>query len=169
VHDLDMLGGLSTTVADSSTILKSVMPTGSVIQVVNATYGTPVSKTNTNTYTDTGLSVSITPTSSAHKVHIFVFQTGIYKSGTDITVRLRLRRDSTDILADFEGTAAGTGDGSNNYVGAAGCVYLDSPSTGSSITYKTQYAANSASGTIGLQGLVGLSSFSTITAMEIRA
>lgn len=154
--------------ASTGVLLSSAMPVGSVIQAVNGTTSTHTTKSSSTTFTDTNLSVSITPTSTSHKILIIVFQAGINKTANDIVVRLKLLRGSTDLI-EFESAAGGNGSVAFNGVGAAGATYLDSPATTSSVTYKTQYAANSASGTIAVQGLSASTCTSTITALEIRA
>jgi len=55
-------GTILTTGSSGQSIPKAALPTGSVLQVVNATYTTGASTTST-TYVNTGLSASITPTS----------------------------------------------------------------------------------------------------------
>ena len=56
-----VMTGTLTTAAQS--IAKASLPTGTVLQVVSATYSTEVSST-TSTLIDTGVSASITPTSA---------------------------------------------------------------------------------------------------------
>ena len=141
---------------------------GNVIQVVSATYSTQTTITSTS-YTDTGLQTSITPTSSSSKILILVNQAGT------------LRRDSSAEQSGFANLVRGatqitqivqiqrmTG-ASNQYVPYFnGIVYLDSPATTSSTTYKTQAKVDTSSdfGTIYFQ-VNNLDS--TITLMEIAA
>ena len=56
-------GTILTTASSGQIIPKAALPTGSVLQVVYASYTTQVSSTSTS-YVDTGLSASITPTIS---------------------------------------------------------------------------------------------------------
>jgi hypothetical protein len=132
-----------------------------VLQVVSATTATEVSST-TSSYADTGLSASITPTSSSSKILILVGQRLF--CNTDAGVNgglLKLMRDSTDlVLADRIGLSDSTG-AMDVYFSTA---YLDSPATTSSVTYKTRFARNSASGTVFVQLT---SARATITLMEI--
>ncbi len=143
-------------------VTSNAMPTGSVLQVVNATSSTQVS-TATNTYIDTGLTASITPSSSSNKILIFVNQSGVMKQVTAY-VGLKLLRNSTSIV-QFENQAAWTNSSSTNDIGACGTTYLDSPATTSSVTYKTQF--NSAANT-SLAFVNAGSEVSTITLMEIK-
>ena len=141
---------------------------GNVIQVVSATYSTAVSIASAS-YTDTGLQASITPTSSSSKILILVNQAG------------GLRRDSTGEQSGYANLVRGAtqiteiiqiqrmGATASQYAPYFnGIVFLDSPATTSSTTYKTQgrVANTDETGTIYFQvnSLV-----STITLMEIAA
>jgi hypothetical protein len=103
-------------------------------------------------------------------VLVLVTQTGLAKSTSDASIKLRLMRGATE-LCQFEASAAYTGGSVANYVGGTGTNYLDSPATTSATTYKTQFARAAGSGTVYLQvdGAVGTNSTSTITLMEIGA
>ena len=145
------------------------IPTGSVLQVVNAIYSTVVTN-STNTYADTGLSASITPTSASSKILAIVEIAGCSKSTGTTYMQLRLVRNSTTILY-FEGIAAYTANASYSAVGGSGCNYLDSPATTSATTYKVQFASggNVALVTVNDYGAGINISTSTITLMEIAA
>jgi len=143
-------------------IEKSDLPTGSVLQVVNASYGTQVTN-STSTYADTGLTATITPTSATSKILVIVHQTGLFKSG-NTRITLRLLRSSTSLIV-FE-WGGGTTD-SNAVISPAGSgtTFLDSPATTSSITYKTQFASTSNVAEVRVN--LDSNSSSTITLMEI--
>lgn len=139
---------------------------GTVLQVVNATFSTQTSNT-TSTPADTGLTATITPKSSSSKILVNISQNGCYKNGLNAENRmgLRLMRDST-VLSNFSGglflytaTAIVLG-------GAISTTYLDSPSTTSAVTYKTQFwNPNGTNGCI----VQTDSAMSMITLMEIAA
>lgn len=159
-------GTVITTGSSGQSIPKAALPTGSVLQVVQATYSTLVTN-STSTYADTGLSASITPTSSSSKILVFVNQNGVGKSAgdTDAGVRIRLLRDATQ-LTTITDRFAYTGTLLSLIV-AVGNSYLDSPATTSSITYKTQFACwNTSVSNVFVQQA---SAVSTITLMEIAA
>lgn len=114
---------------------------GKILQVVQATK-TDTFTTSSTSWTDlTGLSVSITPSSTTNKIIIQLSLCFIGDSNTQGYARLV--RDSTPI-------AIGDANGSrvrftlNNYilqtneVRTSSIMFLDSPGTNSSITYKTQ-------------------------------
>ena len=141
---------------------------GKVLQVINATYD--VEKGNsTTTYADTFLEATITPSSATSKVLVLVSQNGVAKSVADTANKLRLMRGATQIL-EFEGGAGYTGSALFNNVGSVSTNYLDSPNTTSATTYSTQFARNTAAGTVYVQtdGASG-NSTSTITLLEIGA
>jgi hypothetical protein len=139
---------------------------GKVLQVVNATYSTQTSNTNGTTLADTGLTASITPSATTSKILVIVHQAGVSKYNANIGCELRLLRGATD-LAKFEGISAYNNVGAaSDTVCGAGINYLDSPSTTSSTTYKTQFARSSATGEVLVQRS---SAVSSITLMEIGA
>lgn len=144
---------------------------GKVLQVVygDTTTGTTI---NTTTFTDTGLSASITPSATTSKVLILMTQaynvSGVSVEGNG---RVRLLRGSTSISA-----GAGTKDVTIYDTGSSGNIgyqtnftllYLDSPSTTSSTTYKAQ-GAKGTSGSNAFEAQVN-SARSQIILMEIGA
>lgn len=146
---------------------------GKVLQVVSATYSTETTIAST-TYTDTGLTATITPSATTSKILVMVGQQlSAIRSNQESGGALQLLRGATAIHAD--------GSFQSNYFYYSGnttntqqislrvpIVYLDSPSTTSATTYKTQGKAyaTSSSGSIKLQdGNV----ISTITLLEIGA
>jgi hypothetical protein len=137
---------------------------GTIVQVVNATTNTQTSSTST-TYADTTLTASITPNSTSNKVLVLFSQAGCHKSGGNTHGRLKLLRDSTDLYEpdNYYGWVNGT---SNDGVATISGCYLDSPSSSSSVTYKTQFNNGDGAGTVYVQILSGTS---TITLMEVVA
>lgn len=144
---------------------------GKVLQVVQATSSTSTSVTST-TFTDTTLSATITPSATTSKILILVSQeTQIYRSLANAFGKIRIMRNSTSVF-DMTGTndrAFGWENTFNNYNEHWWTIamnYLDSPSSTSAITYKTQGAVNASGPTVVFQNS---SSKSTITLMEIGA
>jgi hypothetical protein len=120
----------------SGTIPFARLPAGSVLQVVNASYGTTVS-TSTASWTDTGLTATITPKFASSKILVLVDQIGLSKSTDNAGMYLQLIRNGTFILQ------LGSNEIYNSTttlarVGGVGANYLDSPATTSALTYKTQ-------------------------------
>ena len=150
---------------------------GNVLQVVSATYSTYTAIVSTS-YTDTGLSASITPSSASSKVLVFVsHQLSVYRSTNDIVSgSIRLVRGSTSILVMERSVALKAGTASDGSVvtgGRQGIVYLDSPATTSSVTYKTQGLVNTTSNSGELRindyEVSAGNSASTITLVEVAA
>jgi hypothetical protein len=140
---------------------------GKVLQVVQGTYSTQQSSTSTS-YVDTNLTASITPSAATSKVLVMISHQGVASSGASTGVSLKLFRGATELakLAEYAAVTSGT----ESNVGTVGIQYLDSPSTTSSTTYKTQFARSAASGTVYLQSTGGGANImSTITLMEIGA
>jgi len=145
---------------------------GKILQVTQATYSTNTN-INTATFTDTGLTASITPASSTSKILVFINQQvrNAASNPTALGCRLRLLRGSTSIV-DFSNSGGGfdsfeiTADNGGNVrlAGYISVMYLDSPSTTSAVTYKTQASTNA--GTHAFQNS-GAPSF--ITLMEVAA
>lgn len=156
--------------ADSTTAtgLKWATPAGGggkVLQVVNATYNTDVDSTS-NTYTDTGLTASITPSATSSKILVVVSQGVLLRystSGAELSGQMQILRGSTSLQVSTFGIRASTGSELNNYQ-VWSYSYLDSPSTTSSTTYKTQVKNGAALGIV--RSGNGLAS---ITLMEIGA
>ena len=150
------LGTPSALVLTNATGLsRAALPTGSVLQVVQATTQTQVTN-STTTYADSGLTANITPTSSSSKILIFVSQPyGTYRASDNQYSGFQIVRNSTAIYtpaqdgtSSFElGLSIGGPTSVQLYNRYTAC-YLDSPATTSSTTYKTQmrsyYASNGA-------------------------
>ena len=136
---------------------------GKILQVVQGTYATQVT-TATSTFIDTGLSASITPTSASNKVLVMVSHPQCVKTSSSGAVALRILRGATSI---YQATGNGLYTGTTlDLYGGFTFSYLDSPSTTSSTTYKTQFASNQNSGTVYVQS----DNFtSTIILLEVAA
>lgn len=137
--------------------------TGRIVQVVHGSYATEVASTSL-TYADTGLTASITPTSASNTVLVIVQQQGLAKDAGNTGITLRIMRGAS-VIRDVIGAALWTNN-TNRNSGSLGVLYVDSPATTSSTTYKTQFALNVAAGTGWVQKD---NSYSSITLMEISA
>ena len=133
-----------------------------VLQVVTATYATETSYSS-STLTDSNLTASITPLFSTSKILVLVSQNGLGKDSSNTYERVGLVRGSTFLVyALVQGGQ--TNSTAVNYGYGASLAYLDSPSTTSSVTYKTQIGSGANTGNVYAQ-LGG--STSTLTLMEI--
>lgn len=147
---------------------------GKVLQVVSATT-TTATTIATDTLTDTGISASITPSSASSKVLVLITaEFKHFRNGAGFTgIATELLRGSTTI-ADWNKTDADefdfiqyAGSSANVYKsGTTSVIYLDSPATTSSTTYKLQARGYDSSVSVTFQKN---SAISTITLMEIGA
>ena len=139
--------------------------TGKVLQVVSASINTETSSSSTS-YADTNLTAAITPSASNSKVLVLVNQNSIGKQSSDNGGKIQLVRGST-ALNMFENDFGRNGSTALNIVGGTGYGFLDSPSTTSETTYKTQFACSvSANASIFVQHN---STHSSMVLMEIGA
>jgi hypothetical protein len=112
---------------------------GKVLQVVMGSTSTTMT-TSSSTFADTNLTASITPSATSSKVLVLVSQNGCLKyQGTAANgMGLKLLRGSTDIAKMADGGMVIQSSTVNNGDYSFSVCYLDSPSTTSSTTYKTQ-------------------------------
>jgi hypothetical protein len=153
--------------AVSGTLPAANLPTGSVLQVVAASYTSTVSTTS-STFVDTGLSLAITPKYATSKILVFVTQCGIEKNvgNTQNCIDIGLFRSATQLASTgFYGLYTNTTLALT--VPSATLFYLDSPATTSSTTYKTQFRNPLAASAVYVNS--GGSPASTIVLMEIAA
>ena len=137
------------TVSGGLPVWQSAPAAGKLLQLISAVYSTSVAVYST-TFTDSGLSASITPSSTSSKVLVIVQQSVYSAAGTQVTGgAIRLLRGGTDVytIAGSNNQSAlymDSGSGSAARIAASiSLVYLDSPNTTSSTTYKTQIRARS--------------------------
>jgi len=171
--------GDTITIPSGATLTNSGTATGfgKVLQVVSANKTDTASTTSTS-FVTTGLEVSITPSATSSK--ILINANPVFGGGVSAAVFTQLWRDSSVIIqADASGSRTRSSSGwLYVYTGYDGnpvpIVYLDSPSSTSSLTYKIMYMSSNASYTAYLNRSeqdadnanygVGVS---TITVMEI--
>jgi len=107
---------------------------GKILQIVTATTTTDTGALSVTSYNDSGLSASITPSSTSSKIMVIISQTlNAERSSGEMNGFVNIMRDSTQLGQWFY--KAGTA----NYMPAIkSIIYVDSPSSTSSVTYKTQ-------------------------------
>jgi hypothetical protein len=126
----------------------SQMPAGSVLQVVSSYTTTQVALSSSQTsYTDTGLSCVITPSSTSSSILIIAHQS-FGKNNYDTQIDAQLVRASTVVLPNWLNDDVRTGDTQGLYLPPAALVHVDSPSTTSATTYKTQFRNAAGAGTV---------------------
>ena len=112
-----------------------------VLQIVQGSTSTET-RNSTNTLADTTLTAAITPISSSNKVLVLLNQAGCDKSSANAgnQMILKLLRGAS-VIATFANNAGYTNSTLTLSFGSVGCIYLDSPSTTSATTYKTQLSS----------------------------
>jgi hypothetical protein len=160
----------------SQTLPSSVLPTGSVVQVVSNTTTTYTSIASTSLTDVTNLTASITPKFATSKILVVLsVNYNIRRSTNDfISGNFGIFRGATQIWTGERTTLlkGGTSVGGDVISGSqASLITLDSPSTTSSTTYKLQACVNTTanSGNINFNDFASSSSSSSITLMEIAA
>jgi hypothetical protein len=109
----------------------AAMPTGSVLQVVQATY-TPTVTTSSTSYVTSNITASITPKFATSKILVIAsipFQSTASAQGC-LTI---FRNNTTDIASSARGF--GEQYGTSEIQAIAGINFLDSPATTSSTAY----------------------------------
>ena len=166
------------TVPSGATIINSGTATGfgggKALQAINATTQNETAMTST-TFADTTLTADITPAATANKILVIVNQwfANYRTSASTIGAGLQLLRGASVI---YNPKASGAG-GRNFWLNATGTSYLDlqmiysfsyldSPSTTSATTYKTQQAVAEDDNQTAVSQLD--SGISTIILMEIE-
>ena len=155
------------------------MPSGSVLQVVQAVLTTSSAAAIEGWYDITGLSLAITPTSSSSKILIQANVFGAVSNAGWLT-GIRILRDSTALAVGTSGNSATNNFASFAYMAGSTAEgdgkqmvvdILDSPSTASAITYKVQYVGGNTGVTTYINRLSNSSNvcaISTITLTEIK-
>jgi len=164
--------------AITSAKLDSGLALGKIGQVVTDSDNAN-SVISSTTYADTGLTASITPSATSSKILIMVsqdFQLEASATTGDIAGGIKLLRDTTTL---YTGSDDGNSFGIRMAPNSVGTGHIlnfnwhfsmeDSPSSTSSITYKTQARTNNTNSRFRLNNQVNGTSISTITLMEVLA
>ena len=133
---IDSSGNVATNASlNASTGL--TVPSGHVIQLIENSTTTQVNSTS-QTYADTGLTATITPQFTSSKILITIAQ-NVHKTNNALDqMQLNIVRGSTQLVQ--WATELLHDDGALNHFNIYGSQsYLDSPSTTSPTTYKTQF------------------------------
>ena len=162
-----------TVLTSASSVARTQLPVGSVLQVVSTIKTDAFSTTSTSFVDVTGLSLSITPTSSSSKILILV-STWLGVASSSRT-GVRLVRDSTAIgfgsgagTYNVSGYNADWASGAGDNLGCTSISFLDSPATTSATTYKIQQFTTTGTAYTNRRGNDNtFVTASTITALEI--
>jgi hypothetical protein len=140
---------------------------GKVLQVVFASTSTQTTNATT-TFADTTLTATITPSATSSKVLVLVSQNGVLATTASTGVKLRLLRGAS-VISTFSGSLGYTAATSTRTDIAGGVSYLDTPSTTSATTYKTQFAQRTSDATAVQVQVTGGDDTSTMVLLEIGA
>jgi len=167
------LGGAN---AITGTIPNSVLAAGNVIQVVSDS-DTTNTVISSRTYADTGLSASITPTSTSNKILVMIsqdFQLETVSNQINILGGFKLLRDSTTLYTgsddgdSFGVRIRGNGSSGREFNFVWSYQYYDTPSSTSSLVYKTQCRTYNTDFRFRLNNQINGISKSFITLQEIQ-
>ena len=153
-------GTVITTGSTGQSIPKAALPTGSVLQVVQATDNN-ITTSTTSTFANTTITTSITPTSATSKILVIAYLGMCGKTAADTQLNLRIQRGATTV---FSAAALNQG-AAVAFTSNITLSYLDSPATTSSTTYTVQLANRDNAGSVNVNN----NSTGTITLMEIAA
>jgi hypothetical protein len=160
-------GWVSSLTGASQSIPKSALPTGSVLQVVNATRNGSTVSTTSLSDVSFGATASITPTSSSSKIYVIASGAWYVGVGTSTEYAIGIQRNGVTIpTASNDGltSAYASGDFASSYV----ITILDAPATTSATTYLV-VAHRINPGTCTLSNGVRATQLNEITLMEIAA
>ena len=148
------------------------VPAGGILQVAQATKVDVVSTTSTSFIDTTGMTVDITPRSTSSKIMVMVQLSHSNSSGST-EHSFNLVRNSTNLLQSTGGSSGNstmspaTIPTTVNIINSA-IMFLDSPSTTSTVTYKMQWRTGAGTLYLNRRGVSGeFGSTSTITVMEV--
>jgi hypothetical protein len=155
------IGSANASVINAGTLAKARLPSGSVLQVVQATFSTEDDISSVS-YVASSITASITPSSASNKVLIFV-STTMQNTGNAVSCFSTLFRNATTNLGSGSETAMIENFSVEAFdVQPTQIMYLDSPSSTSSVAYAVYAKANSNNVRIGKGNIR-----STIILMEI--
>ena len=160
----DETGSIITTGSSGQVIPAAALPAGSVLQVVNTATSSSVATTSSSYTAATGLTASITPSSTLNKI-LVTFSINIFITGAAGTSKINIYRGGSSIKS-FEYTAYA---GTSTLMSYPTCIFLDSPSSTSSLTYQIYFNSNTGTNIIYNYTDANGTPTSTITLMEIAA
>lgn len=146
---------------DSGVPTRAQLPAGSVLQVLNFTYTTPETYTNTS-FAASGITLTITPTAATSKI-LITGSVDLYVGAAIYNIVTVYRNSVTNLGATNYGFGALYGNTGDRF-GQVSFTYLDSPATTSATTYTVYRRVSSGTGYMNNN-----SEMSTFTVWEIAA
>ena len=149
------------TIQGQTTAANVKLPAGSILQTVQGSTNTAMSSASTS-YSDTGLTANITPKYASSKILVRISQHYRFdRYGWSI----KIVRGSTDAFVPVNNYMVYSTDLNSDTRNFLNYEIIDSPSSTSALTYKTQVILHQSSGTNLI--LNGNDFFSFMTLMEI--
>ena len=129
-------GGIDLASGKEFSVNGTAIGSAKILQVVTGTTTTDSGVIASTSFSDTGLSAAITPSATSSKILVMVQQTlNAERDSGSITGTVNIMRATTEI-------GEWTFNGNTNRIGQTSLIYVDSPSTTSATTYKTQIKAS---------------------------
>ena len=155
-------------------IESTAIGTGAILQVVQTSTTTTTTSTSGSWEDAGGFTASITPTASSSRILVLVSaQYELYRAALESTGAFKIVRGSTDIFLESANSlgieAAPSVNGRVYADGRWAAMYVDSPSTTSSTTYKLQMKCGStgSSGRLTVNNQSNNTQTGTVILMEI--
>jgi len=165
---VDVASGSTLDLTNSTDLPSSALPVGSVLQVASVTKVNSFSTTSGSFVDLPGLTLTVTPSSSSSK---FLLLCDIVWANSGATnSQWNFVRNGTNVGQPNFGTVPGTMTlgNSGNPGGTGANSFLDSPGTGSAVTYKIQVRTGGSTLYINrAYSSANVSAISTLTVMEI--
>jgi hypothetical protein len=153
----------ATSAVVSGKVPTSLLPAGSVLQIVQGTVVTTSTSTSSSIFVTTGITASITPSSASSKILVFA-NTALDNSASGRSGFFTIYRNSTNVVD----SGSSSGNGFNGVFADASRIqtalsvtFLDAPSTTSATTY-TIYIRSASGSIVANQSCSGY-----VTVMEI--
>ena len=161
------LAALGTNAGTTGVLTSAAMPTGSVLQVVSATYSTSTTSTSTTPIT-TGLTASITPKFSTSKILVLISDPARRNSGSQYGAAWYLYRNGSSVYQLYSNWGY-SGGSTIEFSTNISMNYLDSPATTSATTYALYFNAFSSGTSVSAQIDGTSANTGVITLLEIAA
>ena len=146
----------------TGTIAASVLPAGSVLQVVSANTTTS-SSTTSATFVASVITASITPRSTSSKIYVNISVQSDTQASNQVAI-MTIYRGATNLASGLTNNSLGyVWSTTSRLFSTSSLQYLDSPATTSSTTYTLYFLSNSGGSVVISNG-----SASVITLMEIQ-
>ena len=150
----------------STTVASAAVDAGKIAQVVQDSHEAETNVTS-DSFTGINLSVNITPSATSSKVLVMVSLEGVGQHSGGTGGACRITKGGSELKQFTNSSADDNNTSENFYASSETCVYIDSPSSTSQLTYAVEAKRRTSSGAWRMNA--ESSSFSSITVWEILA